>query len=115
MNALWRPMVFNKAHLGTSTTRNLLRKIPVDEKTKNLTGVDLMVLGVKCLIGIQVAITLADFIPYAVKPPFRDGYRQRRPAMSGYFDTLLNIESPTSNVLNDQEVLEKAQKARQQK
>ena len=109
-------MVFNKAHLGTSTTRHLLRKIPVDEKTnKKLTGVDLMVLGVKCLVGIQVAITLADFIPYAVKPSFRDGYRQRRPAMSGYFDTLLNIESPTSNMLNDQEVLEKAQKARQQK
>jgi len=107
-----RPLLacFNKASLFSTSATIHLKKLP-GRPTEKITVKDFLVLGAKIVVGIQGVIVLADFISYAVKPSFRDGYRLRRPGIADGFDTVLGLEK-TQCVLSEREVVEKAQQAR---
>jgi len=71
-----------------------------------------LLVGAATFAGVQGIVLLAELLPYALKPSFREQYSINRPQTADWFNWLLNLETKQTAFMDEEQVAEAAAIAR---
>lgn len=71
-----------------------------------------LLVGVATFAGVQGIVLLAELLPYALKPSFREQYSINRPQTADWFNWLLNLDTKPTAFMDEEQVAEAAAIAR---